>query len=182
MPTIKLSGGKVILKGGKASCSCCDAACCLYPWPDSSGAPLYPATDLPNNVRIVGPGVDFTAANNGDYSFGVISSPSPGEAGVYAGGFEWIIIGFGEAYLSQCLIGSSQETDLIYIEDQFPDSLAVNGTDAIIRDPETNLCTWSGSPWTLRYNSTTYKFQLNGVDKDDPQDSPVGTYGANTVS
>jgi hypothetical protein len=33
MPTIKLQNGNVLIKNGKASCSCCDApeTCCMYP-------------------------------------------------------------------------------------------------------------------------------------------------------
>ena len=68
------------------------------------------------------------------------------------------------------------------VEDAFPNTLTVNGTNAITRVPATNLCIWSGSPWQLQYNSTTYQFELNGTAKTDPQSSPVGTYGANTVS
>jgi hypothetical protein len=87
---------------------------------------------------------------------------------------------FLSANFSGCLI--TNEFGNMTAQDQFPDALTVNGTDTITRVPATNLCAWSGSPWTLRYNSTTYKFTLNGTAKTDPQNTPVGTYGANTVS
>jgi hypothetical protein len=53
MPTIKLNGGNVLIKNGKASCACCDAAdCCMYP---AEGlGDTYEVEDLPDAVTLVG--------------------------------------------------------------------------------------------------------------------------------
>lgn len=67
----------------------------------------------------------------------------------------------------------------IYFTDNFPDTLTVNGSDAINR---INECTWSGGAWTLQYSSTDYKFRLNGTAKTNPQNTPIGDYGINSVA
>jgi hypothetical protein len=52
MPTVKLQNGKVILKDGKVSCSCCavEPDCCMYP-ADGLGD-TYEAADLPDELNI----------------------------------------------------------------------------------------------------------------------------------
>jgi hypothetical protein len=90
----------------------------------------------------------------------------------------WVLIRSGRP----CLIGVWDAESPYIVADEFPDTLTVNGTDIITRDPLTSICTWSGSGWTLIFAIDICKFTLNGTAKTDPQDSPVGTYGANTVS
>jgi hypothetical protein len=65
------------------------------------------------------------------------------------------------------------------IDDEFSESYSVNGVHTISRK---DLCTWTGEGFTMRYSSTSFKWALNGAEKSNPQDSPVGTYGDNTVS
>jgi hypothetical protein len=52
MPTVKLQNGKVILKNGNVSCTCCDTEpdCCMYP-ADGLGD-TYEAADLPDELNI----------------------------------------------------------------------------------------------------------------------------------
>ena len=197
MATIKLSGGKVVLKSGKVSCSCCEELCCLYPFPEPSGTPLYPDTDLPDAILWVGldgPGMPGTVTLtraayvfDGSYIDSITAveiklriTPYIDVTGAQAAWNFEVDPDNGGGYVvtifADCLIFPT------YSEDLFPNTLTVNGTDAITRDPALNLCLWTGGSWTLRYNSTTYKFQLNGVEKDDPQNTPIGTYGVDVVS
>lgn len=66
----KLAGVPV---GSEVDPCCCDLPedCCLYPWPDPDGTPLYPATDLPDTV--VGSffgGGEYTSSRSGyEYYF-----------------------------------------------------------------------------------------------------------------
>lgn len=98
---------------------------------------------------------------------------------------------YGNAFCT-CLIGNYTDGTIAgpaMIEDGFPETLTVNGVDSILR---TNNCTWTGAKsgggtWRLFYDGIAgdlgnFKFELNGVDKTDPQSSPVGTYGADTIA
>ena len=176
MATVKLSGGKVVLKSGKVSCSCCDAACCLYPWPDPDGTPLYPDTDLPDSVVVNG---DTYTRSGYRFEFDSDHYIDATELGIPF----WGLFINGDATANTCLIGLYEEgVFTATVEDEFANTYTVNGTDTITRDPATNLCLWSGSTWTLRYNSTTYQFELNGTAKTGDQDTPAGTYGTDTVA
>ena len=197
MATIKLSGGKVILKSGKVSCSCC-AGCCLYPFPGPSGTPIYPLTDLATPI--------YTPGDPGGTTPGFLDTVTPYDVSTTSGYDVTICyrhqdepltcVGFTHSsdeleqgwvwlteyttpeifeWIGPCLIGST-------LEDLFPNTLTVNGVDSITRDTALNLCLWSGGSWTLRYNATTYKFELNGVAKSGDQNSPLGTFGADVVS
>jgi hypothetical protein len=191
MATIKLQpSGAVVLKDGKVSCGCCDTECCLYPAPSSGITLPYPVADLPDSVLI--DGVSFP--KNDPPLLRQINDP-PVFVDVYYGDplvlSVWVAlqeefgVTFWHSYaggsfnFNHCLIEMFGYTSA---RDEFPDTLTVNGTDSIHRDPITNLCTWSGGSWTLRYNSTIYKFQLNGTAKTGNQNEPTGTYGANSVT
>lgn len=84
MATVKLSGGKVLLKGGKVSCTCC-GDCCLYPanMLDAEGG--YAAADLPDALTVTSsqPGA------SGNY-------PRSGSSFVLAGGGAFQIINTGD--------------------------------------------------------------------------------------
>ncbi|MFZ4536905.1 hypothetical protein [Propionivibrio sp.] len=208
MATVKMSGGKVVTKEGKVSCTCC--ACCMYP-AAALLAEEFSEDDLPSTIYCI----DYSSGANAIFNKNVFQRYDKrvyyvrdGDDILGINGFIGIYIqdtlpktvyragawqgyeedgGTGQfneflsANFSGCLIINSSIGGML-ADDDFPDSLLVNGADSITRVPATNLCTWSGSPWTLRYNSTTYKFTLNGTAKTDPQNTPVGTYGANTVS
>ena len=192
MATIKLQpSGAVVIKDGKVACTCCaQPGCCLYPSPSSGTTLPYPIADLPDSVLI--DGLSFSK-NNPPLSREIAVFP-PVFADVYYGDplilsfyvalYEemgvttWAAFAGGSTNNDACLIGLGFAT----AKDEFPDTLTVNGTDSIERDPMTNFCTWSGGSWTLRYNSTTYKFQLNGTAKTGDQNEPTGTYGANSVT
>ena len=182
----------------------------MYPWPDPSsddyepvaGGPHYPVTDLLDEIVFNGVTLNrlLVTTNGYDYCF------SDGD-GVLTG--EWFVAAtYGEEgfpfwtgspgpdsmstsqYYSDCLIATWGGVDIVTgdpvlpvsVTDTFPNTLTVNGTDAITRDPTSNPCVWSGGLWTLLYNATTYKFELNGVAKSGDQDSPIGSYSGDVVS
>ena len=222
MATVKMSGGKVVTKAGKVSCTCCAAVCCMYSAQGFFDGGFL-STDLPDQVTIVNalsvinPPFDYllfngTLTQTGSGYSGTISweywvtdfgldPPSPVlvESGTCAFTYEQGEI-FGIKYwiyhATFTFSGGSFDDDfgsnlcLVFptdasgqrVEDDFSDAYTVNGVDAIIRDPLTNLCLWSGYGWTLRYNSTAYQFELNGTAKTGDQNTPAGTYGENTVT
>lgn len=105
-------------------------------------------------------------------------------ADFYVNDTESFVEGFSVAS-SPCLIRDG-------VEDEFADTYSVNGTDTITRGTP---CTWNGpktggGTWSLNYGQTTpYKWHLTSGggsptsdDKDDPQSSPDGTYGSETVA
>lgn len=61
MATIKLQSGKVILKDGKASCSCCFQLTIKYDW---SGTGMY---DLDTKTTAFGESVGFACGGSGTY-------------------------------------------------------------------------------------------------------------------
>jgi len=70
--TVKLSGGKVVTKEGKVSCTCC--GCCMYP------ATQAVAADLPDAITLLGVGsLSKSGTDYGDTTNGVIL-----ESGVWA--------------------------------------------------------------------------------------------------
>lgn len=130
MPTIKMSGGKVVTKSGKAACSCCEPDCCLYP----SASVL--ATDLPSAITLRGVGsLSKSGTDYGNTTNGVIL-----ESGVYAR-----YLG-GVRSTSTCLFdGNGSVTpgnDLV--EDQFNATYTFH--DNYIGDsytlPRIGLCSW----------------------------------------
>ena len=82
-----------------------------------------------------------------------------------------------------CLITDQPEGGFYTIEDQFEPTYSVTGTltGTVTR---LSLCVWSVSGITLRFNSTTQKWNVNGNEKiTGNQSSPVGLYvGGFTVA
>lgn len=65
MATVKLTGGKVTLKNGKVSCTCCEAAtCCLYPSVGIAGS-SYAFADLPSDITFVDSGTPYSWSKTG---------------------------------------------------------------------------------------------------------------------
>jgi len=92
---------------------------------------------------------------------------------------------WGDRYRNECLIrgdGNLTPGDDI-VEDQFAATYSVTGTltGTVTRS---SLCDWSATGITLRFNSTTQKWNVNGNEKSSGnQSSPVGSYnGGLTVA
>jgi hypothetical protein len=195
MSVIKTQGGKVILKGGKPSCTCCEEAeCCMYP-ADT------PAGDLPDAITLNGTSLSKSGTSYGDTTDGLIQ-----ESGVWARYVD------GVRSTQTCLItGDGNYTPgNDAVEDQFADTYAVSatltsplgypyGTDDHSRQtPRLSLCSWSYSgeqedpgnftfilnvifdptlqKWVGTYVLDSNNFGTAYFIKDGSQNTPVGTY------
>jgi hypothetical protein len=106
----------------------------------------------------------------------------------YIGGNEWGWPG-GNVQGEDCLISTTQVENIF---DNFANSYSISGPISGIATrrsvPEgENLflvnCQYIGTGLSLRYSSTTYKWQLNGNPKIGFQNTPVGSYaGGYSVS
>lgn len=157
-------GGRLELtaSGKLKICGCAPPAdCCLYPWPDPDGTPLYPATDLPDTVTNVGfgtftrSGYDFIAPDEGGLHYEIrATSPSVTQTSWVL----WLVPDVGDETNegeNACLIG---EWVFGQIEDEFPETLFMDfenyefsGTMELSR---VSLCRWEGST-TLSDPETT---------------------------
>jgi hypothetical protein len=159
MPTIKLQNGNVLIKNGKASCSCCDApkTCCMYPAAELGSS--YQAEDLPDAVTVNWP-ERFTGSMSKNES-GYSGDGATLEIVEVDGNLVWQLSDSnGVETLGSCLIGG-------LVEDQFADcykftveAYSENGWCGIDDPPflceqaessfevtleRTGLCTWEGS-------------------------------------
>lgn len=193
MPTVKTSGGKVLLKGGKVSCSCCSpSVCCLYPAPKPNSGPLYPSSDLPSSIKV----------NGQTFTRDEFSYTGPDGQVIICDSEDtdnWLAFLTDVTTENGCLIG--EWPDDVVIEDEFSYGYLLEGlydvsgsgdfepmdTEIVRNDPPEH-CTWlqfSPDVFYVRYNSETFKWEFFSEDypeeilqKDDPQDSPVGSYGS----
>jgi hypothetical protein len=193
MPTVKLQNGRVILKDGKVSCSCCAAppepSCCMYP---ASGLEnSFFAADLPATLYGKwGDRADGTFTKSGDeYTLGTVTIRRN------TGGTAWEFYDSTDdatRAIGNCLIrgdgGLTPGDDTV--EDQFN---AIYHEDSTLQDyTRKSLCVWGNTPvgpfyssWTLTYSTTDNKWYcfstgmgvgpFSGV-KTGAQDSPAGTY------
>jgi len=147
MATIKLQGGKVLLKDGKVSCSCCEP-CCMYP-ADGLGD-TYEAADLP--ATLYGKWADRadgTFTKSGDeYTLGTVTIR------VNAGGTAWEFHDSDDdatSTIGNCLIRGdgnyTPEDDAV--EDQFYPTYQVTlpnwgpgGSDLVKTVTREGLCQW----------------------------------------
>jgi hypothetical protein len=158
MPTVKLQNGKVLLKDGKVSCSCCEEGCCMYP-ADKLGD-TYEAADLPDAVTINGVSSDKYPTG------GIPDLMDGGTPGYWKGGTpqtgDYCISEFGSGVWSlfiydedewdasgglPCLIGGDDRfnTGNDEIEDQFADCYGVDSSYAgLIILRRQSLCVWTG--------------------------------------
>jgi hypothetical protein len=185
--TIKLNDGKVVLKDGRASCSCCaEPACCMYA---ADGA--YDADDLPEAVTVL--------------NVGTMNKSGFGYAG---GGYElrapdglWILSGPQSRAVGKCLIRGdgnlTQGDDLV--EDQFADeyNVQIAGADDFLLNAtvtRNELCEWTYfdqntfTGVSLVFFDSIQKWGVEGISgeelvdwaanglKGNPQNNPVGTY------
>lgn len=175
----------------------CCCFCCLYP---AAGVATYP-DNLPDSILAIYAQTPCDCSA-GSTTTNTLTKSGTGFSGVnpYSGGsltislsganWSWDEMGYATPCLLQlqdlifgcaepCPDGVTWGGGGIYFTDNFPDTLTVNGSDAINR---INECTWSGGAWTLQYSSTDYKFRLNGTAKTNPQNTPIGDYGINSVA
>jgi hypothetical protein len=195
------SNGKVILKDGKVSCSCCEEGCCMYP-ADKLGD-TYEAADLPDEIRIVIPldpvrdeiatrsGSTFTGdstrvrfvdrSDDDEVNIWQVEYDEPAESG------NWLDF----AQLDCLIRGDGNLTpgdDLV--EDQFADCYEVsggnmNGSESVFRQ---SLCLWFYGEDAQDDNTVFVQYGYDGDDgwfvfdgedvykKQDPQNNPEGTY------
>jgi hypothetical protein len=158
MPTVKLQNGKVILKGGKVSCTCCggpEPSCCMYP---ASGlGDTYTVDDLPDEVVLTytanlgalpeADGVVFTRGGTPPVYY--IATIGEDEVAIARSGDDWYYEYEGEGDgqpLSVCLIFPT--FDGRSVADQFADcyevsfpsnSVAGSFTATLTRQ---SLCVW----------------------------------------
>jgi hypothetical protein len=194
MATVKLHyDGKVILKDGKVSCSCCDSACCMYPAQGFLDGD-YAEDDLPDEILVTYDlltSEPFSKQSGGYYTddatgtFFIVAYNEPTSSKTWCFCSTASPTGDQDA-ISSCLItgdGNLTPGDDA-VEDQFESTYSIGG-DTVTR---VSLCVWTGSKsgggtWTLKYNSTTAKWNLNGHEKSSGnQSSPTGTYPYATVS
>jgi hypothetical protein len=192
---IKTQGGKVITKGGKVSCECCEGEeCCPY----SARAfveGLYTVDDLPDEISVTQSDI-FTLSNviftktGGDVFF---YEATQGET-LYSVGIKIFFTPTGQERIVWILTDGSDETglsslpDCLIVEedeanpskDTFADTYAVNGpiSGTVTRE---SICVWAGEG--LRLTNFGFQWKLNGNNKSGFQNTPVGNYaGGFTVS
>jgi hypothetical protein len=159
--TIKRNGEKVILKGGKVSCSCCDEEeCCMYP-AQALADGFYSASDLPDAVTISGVSYSRSGLGYGNTTNGVIleenvwarytNGSRSSRACLIQGGVE---DQFADTYLATAVFSGSGA-----IQDSFGLDFSTDGTYNI-EITRTSLCEWlgtsigaiinsiDGSPWS----------------------------------
>lgn len=205
---LKTKDGKLLTKAGKLSQCCCEpAACCLYPWPDPEGTPLYPSSDLPDEIDFGG----TILTKSGGYSYGGDGNPNIKVDAIGSWKYDY----FGDEYgFMPCLTGVLTPSEIV-IEDTFPDELTFSetGTGSCTLN-RVSTCCWEGTleytnefsepvsvAITLCYTATdpggdilpsgwpgkpcwllTYGNGGSSYVKDDPQSSPDGNYDTMTVT
>ena len=203
---VKRNGGKVILKGGKVSCSCCEEVeCCMYQ-ADKFGVD-YQEEDLPDAVEIqvdVGSVLVAVLTRSGSLFFGT-GEGQDFELRIGEGDFpgtRWLLYEVGtdenddpiETLLGDdsCLIGSYEA---LIIQDQFPDELAVTIPDEFGNENSVfrrDICIWNDDQGVcelveLFFDSSVSKFKIRTINCDDPtvpataekigdQNTPIGNY------
>ena len=151
MATVKLSGGKVVTKEGKVSCTCC--GCCMYPANGlgALGVPYYSAADLPEAVTLKWPGhaVGSTTGKAGStYTLGTVTlSPN-------AEGTAWVLTDSTDGTtrtVGNCLIrGDGNLTPgNNLVEDQFSAEYTMTvqhpePIDESVLLQRVELCLWEG--------------------------------------
>jgi hypothetical protein len=190
MPTVKLQNGKVLLKDGKVSCTCCESEpdCCMYPADMLGTEGGYTAEDLPDvlDMRLncenigeetiemtrhgstyTGAGVDF------DYRIAINDDVSPKRWQISYDDGIWVPL-FGESG-GLCLVSEYQEA---CVEDQFADCYEVTWDDDGTRSATVqriSLCKWEGIDYrdqrvVLFYSDTSTEWGvqvIRGAENDE---------------
>jgi hypothetical protein len=194
MTTIKLQGGKVVLKDGKASCTCCDQPlpCCYYPSAILSQG-IYTVNDLPDAVTV--DGVSFARSGS---SYGNTTN------GVRLEGTTWAKYANGVRSTNPCLLKNgvvSQFADAYYLQSPATD-LCPQGyySNTIVKLEIGDFCGYASGEsdcggqesnadiFYMAYDDYGVELQgkwlcnLGGGQEDGPtpktgfQNTPVGTY------
>jgi hypothetical protein len=188
MANIKTTGGKVITKDGKVSCTCCGDECCLYP-ADGLGT-LYSEDDLPDVIYYDGDTLTRVGSAFVGDDYEINNTVESGQ---------WTIVSDlsgGTASYGSCLITSS-------VTDNFPDTLTVTDGQGSFAVSRVSRCRWESTPFlcaasgetTVRANITWscdefYCGWIAGTvfaepdcdqtaefgNKSGNQNTPVGTY------
>jgi hypothetical protein len=194
MANIKTTGGKVITKDGKVSCTCCGDECCLYP-ADGLGT-LYSEDDLPDVIYYDGDTLTRVGSAFVGDDYEINNTVESGQ---------WTIVSDlsgGTASYGRCLITSdgNMTPNDDWVEDQFEPTYS-DGSNTLTR---ASSCVWSWTNMTsatqVSWNETESKWQYTRLgpgfippwvyEHDGPQSSPAGTYtrieggpgGATTVT
>ena len=200
--TIKRNGDKVILKGGKVSCSCCEGPpppeCCMYP-AQALVDELYTVDDLPDEI--------FVISSLGNIVLPVDRSGPIGDRGIkyYYGdiGGEEISVSLNTDLTEARWLGSAEVDTIggcliskLEIDDPGGPTLDQFADTYTATDPQGNppitltresLCVWRGPEpdlYTLRYlddsASEGFKCKWAFIDsiKDEGQfqNTPTGNY------
>lgn len=147
------------------------AECCLYPWPDPDGTPLYPATDLPDTLTLTLCGVEYTLNKVSPlsafpYSYDVdppISVGGDGGDGVVSAqlvGSRWELVYVSgacsyrgpESTGPSCLVGSYSNDGSaegagccvgeVTVEDNFADTYIIHSGEGDLVSTRVGLCRW----------------------------------------
>lgn len=200
MAILKMQGGKLVLKGGKVSCTCCaPAGCCLY---SAEGVVLgdITAENLPDSIVVsydlltneiftkVGSHYEFRAPG---YDIDIEARQS-----LTDGLYYWWFVGVNgttpiNEELGQCLINGTS------VADTFPDTLTAtqSGNPNVATIHRLSTCNWLGGDWdpgsgegdaSLIFGlfdgvGVPNKWNISDQSgtiwtKDDPQNTPIGTY------
>jgi hypothetical protein len=192
---------KVVNGQRRVSCSCCpsDVECCMYP-ADQLGVG-YAADDLPDKIKFVGgefaknnPPLEFTNDPNVLIYYGFAGEG----VGISGGEGLWRqFVDFGGTDGARCLIGDIGGSSFT---DNFADAYTADLVGRVVE--RKSLCVWEDGGFVLVYTTPEsidafdvfggytgplYKWVAQGKFlqpdegggfwvKDDPQNSPVGTY------
>lgn len=168
MATVKLQDGKVILKNGKVSCSCCGGECCMYPAQALIDG-LYTADDLPDEVLLFNanwsPPEGTILTKNGSIYEGpdiTISARSPDPLLPIdwildtPEGWEYVNVNSPNCLFEEDLYDGVGQGAI----DQFADTYTVTTSNESVLVSRQSLCVWSGldscgNAWQLVYGDSS---------------------------
>ena len=149
---VKRNGGKVILKGGKVSCSCCEAEeCCMYA--ADGFEDTYEFEDLPDTLTTPNPDepgtITYTKVSSFDGATAYTrTDPAPpaGAIRVAIGEFEglpaWLVQEYFEDEWFTLLVGLCLVSP-IFLDDQFADCYLLRSEfGETIQVLRVSLCLW----------------------------------------
>jgi hypothetical protein len=185
MATIKLQNGKVVLKNGRVSCTCCEESeCCLYP-AQALREELYTVNDLPDTLIIVSGDFQQEMTKTGGFSpayqgtnseifLTEITEGSPAFWDIfYNPGAGGDILSFGQS----CLV------DGVYVKDEFADTYYFSIPDWGIATQNNVLTRTSVGRWDgeIVIGGNTYPVELTLCGRPRLSDLNVLGWQINTI-
>jgi hypothetical protein len=186
MATVKISGGKVVTKGGRVSCSCCveEIQCCIF------DATTASAGNLPESINFYGDTLSLSGTSYGDTTNGV--ALEGGVWAVYKDGSrrETDCIGLGyDTIPSRPVSAIMQSAYLVSFDLRFPDDSVQHYESAVtfagtVTSWGITECAWLGPGLELGVSL----YRLGGIwvvnfgevdrfgEKTESQGDPVGAY------